>query len=119
MNKASRVWARKRRSKSKSWCIVYALREAGGPIKYVGQTRILPSSRLRFHIKKTAERVQNRDRLSPVQGWIHSLILAGKEPVIEVLDDGAAWDVSEAAWIERLMPVRFSPTTTIARGGSR
>lgn len=104
MNRATRAWRRVRRSKAKSWCLVYALREAEGmPIKYVGQTRILPANRLRFHIKAATERVQKRERLSPVQGWVHSLLLAGKEPVIEVLDGNGVWDVSEAAWIERLI----------------
>lgn len=93
---------RARRLNSQSWCLVYGLSEAPGmPIKYIGQTRSDPELRRRWHMKLAMQRVHRGERMSAVEGWVHSLIEAGKEPHIEVLDRNGVWDLSEAAWIER------------------
>ena len=85
-----RAWLRRR---PKTACRVYVLRAVeGGPIFYVGQTRLAPSERLRWHIKTA-------DGSTPAKRWIASL---GHAPILEVIDANATWDVTEAVWINRL-----------------
>jgi hypothetical protein len=89
-----------RRKKPKTWCIVYILREAPGmPARYVGQTRLDPAERLRWHLKDVRKRQEGSLRLSPVKAWIADL---SAPPIVEVLDANGIWDVSEAVWIDRL-----------------
>jgi hypothetical protein len=89
-----------RRKQPKTWCLVYALREAvGGPIRYVGQTRNEPQERLRWHYKELARHKAAGRRLSPVKSWLDGL---PSRPLIEVIDEAGTWDISEAVWIDRL-----------------
>lgn len=92
-----------RRLRRKVWtkksCLVYVLREAPGmPIRYVGQTRVLETERLRWHIKA----VRRGKRTSPAMRWIAALLDQGITPTIEIIDRNGIWDVSEAVWIDRL-----------------
>lgn len=96
-SKQKREHRRLRRSSPKSWCLVYALKHEG-QIHYVGQTRLLPQQRLKWHFKEIWKRQMHGWHMSPVMRWLESL---GCEPQIEVLDRNGIWDISEAVWIDR------------------
>jgi len=91
---------RERRKHPKNWCLVYVLREASGlPARYVGQTRLHPSERLRWHLKGLRDRQAAGQKLTRLMEWMASLPVA---PIIEVIDENGIWDISEAVWIDRL-----------------
>jgi hypothetical protein len=99
-NKVRRQHRRFRRKQSKSWCLVYVLREAPGkPVVYVGQTRQAPSERLWWHFKAIRQHEARGQPLTRLMKWIRS---RPAPPIIEVIDDNGIWDVSEAVWIDRL-----------------
>ncbi|MCW5615845.1 MAG: GIY-YIG nuclease family protein [Rhodocyclaceae bacterium] len=89
-----RTHRRFRRKQRKDWCFVYALYDADGKPRYVGQTRLLLNERLSWHYKnaKTSGR-------TPVEKWFASL---SYRPEIRMLDDQGTWDITEAVWIDRL-----------------
>ncbi len=92
-----------RRKQCRTWCQVYVLREfPGSPIRYVGQTRMLPSERMRWHFKGIHRKKSAGQRLSPVQQWIYDNDAMGIPVEIEVIDKQGIWDISEAVWIDRL-----------------
>lgn len=76
----------------KQICIVYALSDELGDIRYVGQTRCQPERRFKFHMRDA--------RLSPERPLSRWLLEEPRQ--ITVLDDNATWDVSEIIWIDRL-----------------
>jgi hypothetical protein len=43
--------------------------------------------------------------MSPAERWMHEMLQNGAFPEIEVLQVGAQWNASEAAWIERLSEI--------------
>ena len=81
----------KRRRRPKSWCLVYALREApGGPVFYVGQTRSQLSVRLKYHLKALDSDLKTGRKLSQFRYWLFRLRESGKSPLIDLItDDGA------------------------------
>ena len=80
----------KLRRRGKSACVVYALTDVDGNVRYVGQTRLWPPDRLKWHKRKACPTG------SPVQRWILE-----NEAKIIVIDHLATWDISEVIWIER------------------
>jgi hypothetical protein len=87
-----RAIRRKRRAAKplSSSCVVYALKDAGGRIVYVGQTRSSIEARMDYHRKSACKTG------SPIQRW-----LCENEATIHVIDKDGIWDVSEVVWIER------------------
>lgn len=62
---------------------IYALREPDtGEIRYIGQTKRLPSNRLGEHVSRARKKSERCHRIS----WIQSLIARGLKPVLEILD---------------------------------
>lgn len=103
-----------RRKQRKTWCQVYSIREAAGSaVRYVGQTRMLPLERLRWHFKTIHKRKLLGQRLSPAQQWLYDLESMGIEPHIEIIDMEGIWDISEAVWIDRFL-ARGEPLLNIA-----
>lgn len=97
--RARREDRRFRRKKSKKWCRVYVLREvAGGPARYVGQTRQSAEMRLWWHLKDVRRCKERGWGLTAVKKWIDKL---PSPPVIEVIEENGIWDISEAVWIDR------------------
>ena len=90
-----------RRKQAKNWCRIYILREfAGGPIRYVGQTRQSAEMRLWWHLKDLRQCKERGARLTKTKAWLDSLT---SPPIIEVVDENGIWDISEAVWIDRLL----------------
>lgn len=88
-----------RRKQRKAWCFVYILRDPkNGSVRYVGQTRLCLTERLRWHYKAV---IKPKGRLSPVQVWIAALLVDSSGPLIELIDGNGQWDISEAVWIDR------------------
>lgn len=84
-------------------CAVYALREPGSEeVRYVGQTTTRLSTRLKYHLKAVGQKERRNQRLSPVQRWISKCLKSGIVPEMVMLQEKAQWDISEAAWIERM-----------------
>lgn len=97
---ARRADRRHRRKQSKTWCRVYVLREfAGGPARYVGQTRQSPEMRLWWHLKDLRKCKAEGRQLTAAKRRLDGL---SAPPIIEVLDEHGIWDISEAVWIDRL-----------------
>lgn len=62
---------------------IYVLREPDtGEIRYIGQTKRLPSNRLGEHVSRARKKSERCHRIS----WIQSLIARGLKPVLEILD---------------------------------
>lgn len=96
-----RLDRRYRRKQAKNWCQIYVLREyAGGPIRYVGQTRQSAEMRLWWHFKDLKRCKETGRKLTPVKRWIDGLT---SPPVIDVIEPQGIWDISEAVWIDRLL----------------
>lgn len=90
-----------RRQKASNWCFVYGIKEReGAPYRYIGQTRQLPSERLRWHYKEIAKYREIGRPLSRFKKWLTKLT---EPPIIEVIDEKGVWDTSEAVWIERYL----------------
>lgn len=83
----------KAKSKRKSWCSVYVLKDEAGTPRYVGQTRCKLSTRMQFHLR------QCHASNSPVHKWMRE---GATKIFIEELDSDAVWDVTEAVWIDRM-----------------
>lgn len=80
-------------------CVVYGLfAKSDEIIRYVGQTVVGANARLRGHLKRA------RISKTPVHRdyWIRSVIAAGDEVGIVVLQDPAERDTSEREWISLL-----------------
>ena len=87
-----------RRRRPRNWCLVYSLREECETLpRYIGQTRLPPSDRFKFHMKA----LWRQERKSPCQKWLARLETEGRQPVIEIIDENGIWDISEAVWIDR------------------
>jgi hypothetical protein len=104
MNKRAKAAHRKlRKTKPKSWCLVYVLREfEGGPIYVVGQTRNSLEIRLSYYLTDIRRRNRLGKRLRPILRWFNGVLEKGKTPFIEAIDVNGIWDVSEIVWIDRL-----------------
>jgi hypothetical protein len=99
--KSLKAHRKTRRQKPKNWCFVYGIKEReGAPYRYIGQTRLLPSERLRWHYKEITRYKQIGRRLTRFKKWLISL---REPPIIEVIDENGVWDTSEAVWIERYL----------------
>jgi len=81
--------------RNKSACVVYGLFADDGIIAYIGQTRCLLATRLKFHLKAAETRGSN------VQRWIRERVQAGEQIGIMALDAKAVWNVTEVVMIER------------------
>jgi hypothetical protein len=81
--------------RNKSACVVYGLFCADGVVAYIGQTRCLLATRLKFHLKASETRGSN------VQRWIRERTEAGEQIGIMALETKAVWNVTEVILIER------------------
>lgn len=100
-NKLLKKHRKTRRQKPKNWCFVYGIKEVEGSLyRYIGQTRLLPSERLRWHYKEIAKHRQIGRPLTRFKKWLARL---PHPPIIEVIDENGVWDISEAVWIERYL----------------
>lgn len=94
-------------------CTVYGLcSDSDSSIRYVGQTVVETSSRLRQHIKRSriSKRPVHRDY------WIRSVLNCGGSICLVVLQENAVWNDSERLWIEKLKAEGASLTNATAGG---
>jgi hypothetical protein len=99
--KSLKAHRKSRRQKPKNWCFVYGIKETEGSLyRYIGQTRLLPSERLRWHYKEIVRYRQVGRQLTRFKKWLDRL---PHPPIIEVIDENGVWDTSEAVWIERYL----------------
>lgn len=81
--------------------VIYALKDpVTEAIRYVGKTSQNPRTRLRAHINRARDNRGARHCAS----WISSLIDAGLEPLMQVLETVSAdsWEEAEKRWIRNL-----------------
>jgi hypothetical protein len=106
---------KKHRSARKKWsktrCFVYGLYD-GEECFYIGQTRMLLSERLRWHLKDVGKRKALGQRLSPVQARMANM---AEPPRIQMVDESGIWDVSEAVWIDRFTTQGHKLLNVLAR----
>lgn len=82
-------------SENKNWpCTVYGLRELGGEIRYVGQTRWTLHNRLTRHYVEAEKGFQ-----TPKNQWIRDVVSAGREVEIFTIELDAKWKEAERYWI--------------------
>ena len=92
-----------RRKGTKTWCFVYGLKDPEtGATCYIGQTRCLPKTRLKFHYKSLDTHLARGRKLYPVMVWLKALRDKGLKLQLDLIDDRAIWDVTEAVWIDRM-----------------
>lgn len=82
----------KKPSKSvrKASCTVYALVDAERRVRYIGQTRAAPAVRYAGHYKDM------ETSSAPVHDWMRRGYCTG----IEIIQENAIWNYSEALWIK-------------------
>jgi hypothetical protein len=73
------------------FCIVYAICDEAGNIRYIGQTRQKLAVRIKFHRKEG----------SRAGKWMQAEVAAGRNVTVHVITDRGTWNVSEVIWIER------------------
>lgn len=79
-------------SQSRFIWAVYALKDDGGAIRYIGVSKT-PDRRLKAHIRG-AKYVESRK-----SNWVKSLLKVGKKPVMELLEWTEDWDEAERRWV--------------------
>jgi hypothetical protein len=112
-----KAWRRKKRKLDKKFCLVYALQDSQGNIRYIGQTRLLLRDRLKWFYKAIGRKKRANQRMSPVEKWIDHLLMYEIYPQMILLDGNATWDVSEILWIERYR-VKGAQLLNVLRGGN-
>ena len=116
-NKERKKWRQRRRALPKSFCQIYGLCGSDGKVRYIGQTRLLLTERLRWYYKQIERKIARHQRFSPVESWIDNLKFFGIEPQILLIDGNATWDISEILYIERFKNAGHE-LLNVTRGGN-
>jgi hypothetical protein len=91
-------------------CIYALLDPDTEEVRYVGQTMMTPSRRLKGHCKKTQPPVTPRDF------WVNSLIAQGKKPRMSILEEDADLN-AETRWIAHYQHQGIPLTHSASRAG--
>ena len=97
----------------RTW-VVYTLEDPrGGGVRYVGVTHQKTRTRLAGHMSRA-----RKERRYHLTAWVGSLLDAGVEPVLKVVESGtgADWAEAEVRWIHRYREMGFDLTNATDGG---